>query len=73
VKDVRQTEPRYRFVELGQGKVNLEEVFANLDKIKFKGFAIVELDGVPDPGKTPLSCAETSKQFLKDTIHYPFS
>ena len=37
VKDVRQTEPRYRFVELGQGKVNLEEVFANLDKINFKG------------------------------------
>ena len=73
VKDVRQTEPRYRFVELGQGKVNLEEVFANLDKIKFKGFAIVELDAVPDPGKTPLSCAQTSKQFLKDTIQYPFS
>ena len=73
VKDVRQTEPRYRFVELGQGKVNLEEVFANLDKIKFKGFAIVELDAVPDAGKTPLSCAETSKVFLKDKIQYPFS
>lgn len=73
VKDVRQTEPRYRFVELGQGKVNLEEVFANLDKIKFKGFTIVELDAVPDAGKTPLSCAETSKEFLKGKIHYPFS
>lgn len=73
VKDVRQTEPRYRFVELGQGKVNLEEVFANLDKIKFKGFAIVELDAVPDAGKTPLSCAQTSKEFLKDKIQYPFS
>ena len=73
VKDVRQTEPRYRFVELGQGKVNLVEVFANLDKIKFKGFAIVELDAVPDAGKTPLSCAETSKAFLKDKIQYPFS
>jgi inosose dehydratase len=73
VKDVRKTEPRYRFVELGQGKVNLEEVFANLDKIKFKGFAIVELDAVPDAGKTPLSCAETSKAFLKDKIQYPFS
>jgi inosose dehydratase len=73
VKDVRQTEPRYRFVELGQGKVNLEEVFANLDKIKFKGFAIVELDAVPDAGKSPLSCAETSKVFLKDKIQYPFS
>jgi inosose dehydratase len=73
VKDVRQTEPRYRFVELGQGKVNLLEVFANLDKIKFKGFAIVELDAVPDAGKTPFSCAETSKEFLKDKIQYPFS
>jgi inosose dehydratase len=73
MKDVRQTEPRYRFVELGQGKVNLEEVFANLDKIKFKGFAIVELDAVPDAGKTPLSCAETSKEFLKTKIQYPFS
>jgi inosose dehydratase len=73
VKDVRQTEPRYRFVELGQGKVNLEEVFANLDKIKFKGFAIVELDAGPDAGKTPLSCAETSKEFLKTRIQYPFS
>ena len=73
VKDVRQTEPRYRFVELGQGKVNLEEVFSNLDKIKFKGFAIVELDAVPDAGKTPLSCAETSKEFLKGKIQYPFS
>jgi len=73
VKDVRQTEPRYRFVELGQGKVNLVEVFENLDKIKFKGFAIVELDAVPDAGKTPLSCAETSKAFLKDKIQYPFS
>jgi inosose dehydratase len=72
-KDVRQTEPRYRFVELGQGKVNLLEVFANLDKIKFKGFAIVELDAVPDAGKTPFSCAETSKEFLKDKIQYPFS
>jgi inosose dehydratase len=73
VKDVRQTEPHYRFVELGQGKVNLEEVFANLDKIKFKGFAIVELDAVPDAGKTPLSCGETSKEFLKSKIKYPFS
>ncbi|MEY2637099.1 MAG: Myo-inosose-2 dehydratase [Bacteroidota bacterium] len=73
VKDVRQTEPRYRFVELGQGKVNLEEVFANLDKIKFKGFAIVELDAVPDAGKTPFSCAETSKEYLKTRIQYPFS
>ncbi|RVU24644.1 sugar phosphate isomerase/epimerase [Sandaracinomonas limnophila] len=55
----------YKFVELGQGKVNLNEVFQNLTKIKFSGWAIVELDGVPSPDKSPLQCATTSKEFLK--------
>lgn len=54
----------YKFVELGEGRVNITEVFDKLRKIKFGGWAIVELDGVPDSGKTPLSCAETSKKFL---------
>jgi hypothetical protein len=48
-------------------------VFANLDKIKFKGFTNMESDRVPDPRKIPFSFSEKSKQFLKDTIHYPFS
>ena len=55
----------YKFVELGQGKVNLKEVFKNLEKINFKGWAVVELDGVPSSDKTPLQCAETSRNFLK--------
>lgn len=72
IKDVeapikgKEDQPKsYKFVELGQGKVNLKEVFKNLEKINFKGWAVVELDGVPSSDKTPLQCAETSRNFLK--------
>ncbi|MFN8357105.1 MAG: sugar phosphate isomerase/epimerase [Spirosomataceae bacterium] len=54
----------YRFVELGRGNVDLVAVFNNLRKINFKGWAVVELDGVPEKEKTPLQCAGISKQFL---------
>ena len=62
----------YKFVELGQGKVNLEEVFKNMEKIKFSGWAIVELDGVPDKSKTPKECGEISKNFLSSKVGYTF-
>lgn len=62
----------YKFVELGEGKVNLVEVFKNLEKINFKGWAIVELDGVPSPTKTPMQCGTTSRNFLRDKISYQF-
>ncbi len=72
IKDVespikgKEDQPKsYKFVELGQGKVNLKEVFKNLDKINFKGWAVVELDGVPSPDKSPLQCGTTSRDFLK--------
>src|SRR2546429_7389578 len=39
---------RSRFVELGQGKVDLPAVFDALHKVNFRGWAIVELDVVPD-------------------------
>ena len=56
----------YRFVELGQGKVNIKGVLENLAKIKFDGWAVVELDGVPDASKTPFSSGEISKKFLQE-------
>jgi inosose dehydratase len=62
----------YKFVELGEGKVNLIQVFKNLEKINFKGWAIVELDGVPNPNKTPLECGTTSRNFLRDKISLQF-
>ncbi len=62
----------YKFVELGQGKVNLEEVFKNMEKIKFSGWAIVELDSVPDKSRTPKECGEISKSFLSSKVGYTF-
>ena len=78
IKDVEcpiqgDTNPKsYKFVELGQGNVGLVAVFASLDRIKFSGWAIVELDGVPDKAKTPVQCAQISKDFLQGKIQYQF-
>jgi inosose dehydratase len=65
------TKSGYKFVELGQGRVDVPAVFASLDKIKFKRWAVVELDGVPDPDKSPLICAGISKKFITETLKYP--
>lgn len=62
----------YKFVELGQGKVDFFAIFNNLARIKFKGWAIVELDGVPSPDKTAKGCALTSKNYLVDRLGHPF-
>jgi inosose dehydratase len=55
----------YRFVELGEGRVPLVAVLAELARIRFDGWAIVELDGVPDPARTPRDCTRISKHFLE--------
>jgi len=73
LKDTKPAETRngYKFVELGQGRVNVPAVFESLDKIKFKGWAVIELDGVPDPEKSPLICAEINKKYITETLKYP--
>ncbi|HXH44799.1 MAG TPA: sugar phosphate isomerase/epimerase [Bradyrhizobium sp.] len=55
----------YRFVELGHGKVDVKAVFAALNDIKFRGWAIVELDAVPDKARTPKESAVMSRQYLE--------
>ena len=71
IKDVKQLVPKakpdkdYEFAELGQGKVDLAAVFKALDDIKFRGWAIVELDGPTGGTHTPKESAEVSKQFLE--------
>jgi inosose dehydratase len=55
----------YRFVELGRGKVDIPGVFEALKKIKFDGWAIIELDAVPDKARTPKESAEISKEYLQ--------
>lgn len=59
----------YLFVELGRGRVDLPGVFAALSDVYFGGWAIVELDRVPDPGRTPKEAAEVNKRYLVETMH----
>jgi inosose dehydratase len=59
----------YQFVELGRGRVDLKGVFAALNEINFKGWGVVELDRVPDPGRTPKESAEINRRYLVETLH----
>lgn len=60
--------PAYRFVELGLGKVDLPAVFAALKEIKFRGWAVVELDAVPDNARTPKESAIICKRYLEERL-----
>lgn len=76
IKDVESTVPTaggdtsrvYRWVELGRGKVDLPRVFAALKENKFRGWAVVELDSVPDKARTPKESAIISKKYLEDKL-----
>jgi inosose dehydratase len=59
----------FKFVELGRGRVNLPAVMDALRKIRFDGWAIVELDRVPDKSRTPKECAAISKEYLQNQLH----
>lgn len=75
IKDTRpdtENKSGYRFVELGQGKVDFEGVFANLKKIGFKGWNIIELDSVPVKGRTAYDSAKISHAFLTEKIKVNF-
>jgi len=75
LKDTKPADTKngYKFVELGQGRVNVPAVFEALNKVKFKGWAVVELDGVPDPEKSPLICAGINKKYITEILKYPLS
>jgi inosose dehydratase len=74
IKDVETIAPtaestnRYRFVELGRGRVDLPAIFSALNQIKFRGWAIVELDSVPDKARTPKESAIISKKYLEEKL-----
>lgn len=62
-------QPRpYRFVELGRGEVDLPAVFKALKDVKFRGWAVVELDSVPDKTRTPKEAAMISKKYLEEKL-----
>lgn len=71
IKDVKRPHPKnpddpksYQFVELGQGNMDLGAFFKALNETKFKGWAIIELDSVPDTSRTALQCNQISKDYL---------
>jgi sugar phosphate isomerase/epimerase len=43
-------------------------VFAALRDVGFRGWAIVELDSVTDPRRTPREAAAANKRYLEETI-----
>lgn len=55
----------YRFVELGRGKVDLKAVFRALTAISFRGWAVIELDRVPDNARTPKESAEICRKYVQ--------
>jgi inosose dehydratase len=58
----------YHWVELGRGRVDLPAVFAALKEVKFRGWAVIELDSVPDKSKTPKECAQISKKYVEERL-----
>ena len=66
IKDVQKSaQPGgYRFVELGRGEVDIRAVFDALEAASFDGWAVVELDSVPEKARTPKEANATSARFL---------
>lgn len=58
----------YRFVELGRGLVDIPAFFNAIRKVNFRGWAIVELDVVPDKARTPKESAAISKKYLEEKL-----
>jgi inosose dehydratase len=74
IKDLESLSPpdsrgrNYRFVELGRGKVDLPAVFAALNDVKFRGWAVIELDGVTDESRSPKESALISKKYVEEKL-----
>lgn len=72
VRDIPADTPKakypFEFVELGRGRVDLPSVFGALRKVRYNGWAVVELDRVPDKSRTPKESALISKSYLEQRI-----
>jgi len=63
----------YQFVELGKGnKINFVDLLSSLQKIKFRGWCMIELDSVPESNVTPIEATKTSLDYLSKTFSYTF-
>jgi inosose dehydratase len=63
-----EAESSYRFVELGRGQVDFPGVFRALDRVRFRGWAVVELDAAPDGARTARESAALSKRYLEERL-----
>jgi inosose dehydratase len=66
-KDGKPDTKKYEFVELGQGKVDFKGVFKALRGGGFRGWAVVELDTVPE-GRAPKDAALANRDFLTKNV-----
>src|ERR1700738_458160 len=60
----------YRFVELGQGLVDIPAVFDALRKVNFRGWAVVELDAGPGKAPTPKKDPAANKEYLQEKLGF---
>ncbi len=61
----------YQFVEFGQGKINIPEIFNALEEIQFEGWCIDELDGIPKgSNRSALECHQITKKYIEETLNY---
>jgi len=70
LKDVRAIDraPGYEWVELGRGRVDVKGCVAALKAINFRGWAIIELDRVPDANGSPKASAVANKQYATQQL-----
>jgi inosose dehydratase len=69
IKDVEQVSKSvYRFVELGHGLVDVPAVFESLNKINFRGWAVVELDDLPPNVHSAKEAAAANKEYLHEKL-----
>ena len=60
----------YRFVELGHGLVDIPAVFEALRKVNFRGWAVVELDEIPENAHSPKEAAAANKEYLQEKLGF---
>ncbi len=59
--------PKYDFVELGQGKVNVPGALQIMKDFRYKGWILIDLDRAPG-GRTPKESAVLNKRFVEERL-----
>jgi len=70
LKDVRSiaASPGYQWVELGRGNIDVKGCIAALREIGFSGWAIVELDRVPDATRSETESTVENRKYIEQQL-----